>query len=306
MTAEDVPSRRAPNRSWLFIPGDSEKKLAKAGGLAADALIFDLEDAVAPERKDAARELVPALLQDTPAAERRSEYWVRINPLDSGLALVDLAAIVEGAPDGVVLPKAEGPEDLLRLSDFLSALEVRAGLKEGEIDILPVATETPAACFRLGDYADLALPRLRGLSWGAEDLSAALGAATNRDASGDFAPAYRLVRSLTLLGAHAAGVEAVDTLHADFRDAEGLRASSSAARSEGFTGRLAIHPAQVEPINASFSPSAEEVDHARSVVAAFAAQPGAGTVGLDGKMLDRPHLKQAETVIAQAEAYGAA
>ena len=286
-------------RSLLFIPGDSEKKLGKADGCGADAVILDLEDAVAPASKATARTLVAQFLAERPRERRAMQIWVRINPLDGDLALGDLAAVVSGAPDGIMLPKAEGPEDCLRLSHYLDALEAQAGAAAGSIGIIPVATETAAAPFRLGAYARARLPRLVGLTWGAEDLSAAVGASTNLDPAGDWALTYRLVRSLTLLAAHAAGVQAIDSLFADFRDDAGLRRSSRAARSEGFTGRLAIHPAQVAGVNEGFTPSEEEVLHARRVVAAFA-ETTTGTVGLDGKMLDMPHLKQAKRVLAQA------
>jgi citrate lyase subunit beta/citryl-CoA lyase len=286
-------------RSLLFIPGDSEKKLGKADSTGADALILDLEDSVAPQNKGPARELVRAFVAERPRGSRKSQLWVRINPLDSGLAEDDLAAVVAAAPDGIMLPKVDGPADVLALSGQLDGYgDAAAGIR-----ILPVATETATSPFTLGDYAKTRIDRLLGLTWGAEDLSAGLGASTNLDPAGGWAFTYRLVRSLTLLGAKAAGVQAIDTLYVDFRDEAGLRESSRASRAEGFTGRLAIHPAQVEPINQSYMPSAQEVEHARRVVAAFADNPGAGTVGLDGKMIDRPHLKQAEAVIAIAEAY---
>lgn len=285
-------------RSLLFVPGDSEKKLGKADGAGADALIIDLEDSVAAENKPAARALAAAFLRDRPWDRRQSQLWVRINPLDSGLAEDDLAAIAEVQPDGIVLPKAEGPADVLALSAMLDL----SG--DHSARILPVATETASAPFALGEYAKANLDRLLGLTWGAEDLSAALGASTNLAPDGRWAFTYRMVRSLTLLGAKAAGVQAIDTLYVDYRDEAGLRDSSRSSRAEGFTGRLAIHPAQVGPINESYMPSQSEVDHARRVVDAFAADPGAGTVGLDGKMLDRPHLRQAEAVLAEAAAYG--
>ena len=287
-------------RSLLFIPGDSRKKLDRGEAAGADALILDLEDSVAPANKMRARALVAAFLRERPRGQRGCGLWVRVNPLDTELALGDLAAVVAAGPDGVMLPKANGPEDVRRLSYFLDALEAQGGVAAGSVKILPVATETAVAPFRLGDYAAAGLARLAGLTWGAEDLSAAIGASTNLDGTGQWALTYRLVRSLTLLAAHAAGVQAVDTLYADYKDDAGLRAACRAARAEGFSGRLAIHPAQVAGINESFSPSAEEVAHARRVLAAFAAAPGAGAVGLDGKMLDIPHLKQARNVLAQA------
>lgn len=289
-------------RSWLFIPGDSERKLAKADLSGADAIILDLEDAVALSQKPAARERVRAFLDARPRGGRASQYWVRINPLNEG-ALADLSAIVGGAPDGIMVPKIHGPDDIRRLSHHLEALEVREGVPEGTIGILPVATETPAGALRLYAFADTVLPRLVGLTWGAEDLSTAVGATSNLDASGEWAFTYRWVRSGMLLAAKAVGVQAIETLYVDYRDEDGLRASCRAAAQEGFTGRIAIHPAQVATINECFVPSPEDLEYAQRVVAAFAASPGAGTVGLDGKMLDIPHLKQAQQIMAAAEAY---
>lgn len=291
-----------PLRSLLFIPGDSDKKIAKAAECGADAVIFDLEDAVAPANKPLARSMVAAHLKANPRGARPLQYWVRVNPLDSGLTLADLAAVIPGAPDGIVQPKIDGPDDVRQLSHYLDAFEAAAGIAAGSTRIIPVATETAVAPFNLGSFAQAGLARLAGLTWGGEDLAAALGASTNRDAGGDWAFTYRMVRSLTLLAAHAAGVQAIDTLHANFRDEDGLRTSSAMARGEGFTGRLAIHPAQVAIINAGFTPSAADVDHARRVVAAFAADPDVGTVAMDGRMLDRPHLKAAQRVLALAEA----
>jgi citrate lyase subunit beta / citryl-CoA lyase len=287
-------------RSFLFVPGDSERKLGNADDSGADALILDLEDSVAPDCKPRARELVPGFLKDRAKAGRKSQLWVRINPLDTAHALADLAAVAAAAPDGLVLPKANGPMDVVRLSHYLEALETQAGLELGSIRILPVATETAAAPFKLGEYASAGLNRLWGLTWGGEDLATALGASTNRESSGEWAFTYRMARSLTLLAARAAGIQPIDTVHVDFRDEAGLRSSSRASRAEGFTGRLAIHPAQVPVINESYLPSAEEIEHARRVVAAFDAAPGAGTVGLDGKMIDVPHLKQARAVLGEA------
>ena len=292
-----------PIRSFLFIPGDSEKKLGKADGAGADALILDLEDSVSPDNKPVARELIPAFLRARPKAKRASQIWVRINPLDTDLALTDLVAVVAAAPDGLILPKANGPSDVLKLSHYLDALEAKTYVAAGSIKILPVATETAISPFRLGDYAGAGLTRLLGLTWGAEDLAAALGASTNRGADGRWALTYQMVRSLTLLAARAADVQPIDTLYVDFRDDDGLRASSRASRAEGFTGRLAIHPAQVAAINESYRPSAEEIAFAVRIIAAFDAVPGVGTVGLDGKMLDIPHLKQARAIVAQAAAY---
>ena len=290
-------------RSLLFVPGDSDRKMARIDGCGADAVILDLEDAVAPAEKPAARTRVAALLASRPHGGRTPRLWVRINPLDTAEALLDLAAVVPGAPDGIVQPKIDGPEDVRRLSHYLDALEAAHGLAAGSIPILPVATETAAAPFALGGFAGAGLDRLAGLTWGAEDLASALGASGNRDADGGWTFTFRLVRSLCLMAAHAAGVPAIETLHADFRDEPGLAETSRAARAEGFSGRLAIHPAQVAAINSAFVPSADEAAEARRVVAAFDAAPGAGAVSLDGRMLDRPHLTAALRTLAQAEAF---
>ena len=289
-----------PLRSFLFVPGDSEKKLAKVDGCGADAVILDLEDSVAPANKAVARDLVSAFLKARPREGRTVQLWVRVNPFDTGLTADDLAAIVPGDPDGIMQPKIDGPEDVRALSTQLDTLEAAHGLAAGAIRILPVATETPIAPFRLGDFATAGLTRLAGLTWGAEDLSAALGASTNLGADGAWAFTYQMVRSLTLLAAHAAGVPAIDTLYVDFRDDDGLRAASRAARAEGFSGRLAIHPAQVADINAAFSPSDAEIAIARRIVAAFEAAPAVGTIGIDGKMYDLPHLKAARRTLAMA------
>lgn len=295
-----------PLRSLLFIPADSEKKLGKVDACGADAVILDLEDSVSAANKPLGRDLVVAFLAARSPGNRNPQLWVRINPLDSGLSDIDLAAVVGGAPDGIMLPKANGPDDVRALSDRLDVLEAKHGLEHGSIKIIPVATETAIAPFHLGGYATANLVRLAGLTWGAEDLSAALGASTNLDANGEWAFTYKLVRSLTLMAAHAAGVQAIDTLFVDFRDEAGLLAASRTARGEGFTGRLAIHPAQVAPINEGFMPTANEIAHAQRIVDAFAASPGVGTVGIDGRMIDRPHLKAAEKLLAQARSNTAA
>jgi citrate lyase subunit beta/citryl-CoA lyase len=286
-------------RSFLFVPGDSEKKLTKGEGSGADALILDLEDSVAATRKPLAREMVHAYLAARPA-QRAAELWVRINPAgDSGLD--DLVAIVRARPDGIVVPKTSHPSELASLSHFIDALERRDGVTT-PLRLMPVATETARAPFGLAAYHDFPLARLFGLTWGAEDLSAALGASTNRNAKGEWAYTYRMVRSLCLLAAKAAGVAAIETLYADFRDTTGLKADCAEASSEGFTGRIAIHPDQVATINEAFTPSPQEIAHARRIIDVFAAVPGAGVVGLDGKMLDMPHLRQAEHVLARASA----
>jgi len=262
-----------------------------------------LEDSVGSAAKDAARDQLRGFLRDHPKPGRPAQFWVRINAFDTGLALADLAAVIPGAPNGIMLPKANGPRDAETLSHYLDALETAAGLPAGAIKILPVATETALAPFHLGDYATAGLSRLHGLTWGAEDLATALGASRNTDETGAWGFTYRMARSLTLLAAHAAGVQAIETLYVDFRDDAGLLAACRAARAEGFSGRIAIHPAQVVTINTAFTPSAEEIAFARRVIAAFAAAGDAGTVGLEGKMLDIPHLKQARNTIALADAF---
>ncbi len=285
-------------RAWLFVPGDSEKKLAKADGIGADVLILDLEDAVAAERRPAARELVREYLAAR-RGKRRSQLWVRVNPLSSADALLDLAGVMPGAPDGIVVPKTDSGDDVARLSHYLAALEAREAIAQGQTRILPVATETARALFHLGTYAGVT-PRLAGLTWGAEDLPAALGASTNRGPDGELAFPYQLARALCLAGAVAAGVQPVDTVYPDFRDSAGLEKTCARARMDGFTGKIAIHPDQVGVIQTAFSPTDDEIARARRVVAAFKANPSAGTVGLDGQMLDKPHLTQAERVLALA------
>jgi citrate lyase subunit beta/citryl-CoA lyase len=283
-------------RSFLFVPGDSEKKLAKGDGSPADALILDIEDSVAPSRKAIAREMVREYLAAR-AGARSSELWVRVNPINAG-GLDDLVAVVRARPDGIMVPKVDHPSDLVRLGHFIEALEKRDDIAK-PIRFLPVSTETAKAPFGLSAYGETAIPRLFGLTWGAEDLSTAVGASTNRDPQGSWAFTYRMVRSMCLLAAKAAGVQAIETLYANFRDEAGLRADCAEASREGFTGRIAIHPDQVAPINEVFSPSKDEIAFAQRVVAAFSAEPGVGVVGLDGKMLDIPHLRQAEQVLAR-------
>jgi citrate lyase subunit beta/citryl-CoA lyase len=272
-------------RSLLFVPGDRPERMVKALGLGADALILDLEDSVAPGAKAAARAQVAAFL----AEPRTMPLFVRINPLDSGLADDDLAAVLPGKPDGIMLPKAEGGASL-------AALDARLN---GDIAILPIATETPAAMFALGTYGGVT-DRLVGLTWGAEDLPAAIGAATSREADGSYTAPYQLARSLTLFGAHAAGVAAIETVYPDFRDLDGLAAYAARGRRDGFTGMMAIHPSQVAVINAAFTPSIEERAKAQAIVDLFAAHPGAGALQLDGRMVDAPHLKAAKALLALA------
>jgi Citrate lyase beta subunit len=291
-------------RSMLFVPGDSERKLEKSKQSSADALVLDLEDSVAPSRKGVARDMVKEYMAGD---DIRSglQLWVRINPLTSADALPDLAAVIAARPAGILQPKVDGPADVQRLSNYLDVLEVREGIPAGSISILPVVTETAQAPFSLGSYHTAGLSRLFGLTWGAEDLSSAIGAATNLDDDGRWSLTYRIVRSFTLLAAKSCGIEAIETLYTDYRDETGLRKSCQAARREGFSGRFAIHPDQVGPINESFTPSIEDVAFAEEVIAAFAKAPDSGTVGVNGKMLDRPHLVQAQKVLALRDAYGA-
>ena len=286
-------------RSWLFVPADDEAKLAKAWAAGADAVILDLEDSVALERKPHARALAMEFLQARPQP-RATQAWVRINPMSGSLAEDDLAVVIAGAPDGVVLPKPDSAADVAALSSRLDGLEEAAGLESGAIRILPIATETPRALFGLGRYADLRPGRLMGLTWGAEDLSAAVGAETNRAPDGGYTDLCRLARSLCLAGAAAAGVPAFETVYPAFKDTAGLAAYAEQGRREGFAGMLAIHPAQVETINRVFTPSAEAVARARRIVALFDANPGAGVLSLDGQMIDAPHLKQALRLLGRS------
>ena len=282
-------------RSFLFVPADSEKKLEKAASLDADALILDLEDSVAAEARPRAREIAKAFL----TARRRPSLWVRINPIDTDDALLDLEAVVPAAPAGIVLPKPRAATDVVTLSERLAELEQEASLPSGATRVLPIVTERPEAVLAVHGYTR-ETPRLAGLTWGAEDLSAALGAAATRFDDGRWRPPYELARSLCLLAAAAAAVPAIDTVYTDYRDLDGLARYAADARRDGFSGMLAIHPAQVPVINEAFAPTAEEIEEARRVVAAFEAHPGAGTVGLDGRMLDRPHEERARRVLELA------
>ena len=276
-------------RSLLFVPGDRPERFAKAAATGADALILDLEDAVVPARKAEAREAIRAWIE-APRDEGAPAVFVRINPIATDEAAADLAALAGLRPDGIVLPKAEGAATVATLVARLP----------GDYAVLPIASETPAAVFTLGSYAEAA-GRLAGLTWGAEDLPAAIGAVTSREADGGYTDPYRVVRALTLFGAHAAGVPAIETVYPDFRDLDGLATYAARGRRDGFTGMMAIHPAQVEPINRAFTPTEAEVAHARAVIAAFAANPEAGALQLGGKMIDAPHLKAAHRLLALAE-----
>lgn len=280
-------------RSFLFVPGDSARKIEKAAASDADALILDLEDSVAPSSRAQARATVSAALAGLDKA------WVRINALDTEDADLDLEAVLPGAPAGIVLPKPESAADAVELAARLDELERELGIAVGSTRILPVCTERPEALFSLGGYVG-ATDRLAGLTWGAEDLAAAVGASANRDADGGWTEPYRLARSLCLFAAAAAGVAAIDTVYTDFGDADGLERFAADARRDGFSGMLAIHPAQIDVINAAFEPSPAEVERAERIVDLFADNPDAGTLGLDGTMIDRPHLKQAERIVALA------
>ncbi|WP_439575554.1 HpcH/HpaI aldolase/citrate lyase family protein [Phreatobacter sp.] len=291
-------------RSLLFVPGDSEKKLSRAMASGADALIIDLEDSVAAEMKPAAREATCAFLVAHRALAGRPRLMVRVNALDTGLTDDDLAAVMPGRPDLIMLPKAGGGADVALLDGRIAVHEALNGIEDGVTGILPVATETAAAVFQLGTYAG-ASARLAGLTWGAEDLSADISAETNRAPDGRHTEPFRLVRSLCLFGAVAAGVQPIDTVFPAFRDEAGLRLECEEARRDGYTGKMAIHPAQVPVINAVFSPDAASIEEARRVVAAFAAQPAAGVVNIGGEMFDRPHLKRAERLLARAAAFAA-
>lgn len=286
-------------RSWLFVPGDSEKKLLKTAETGAHALIVDLEDAVAVSAKPAARRITRDWLEvhKRQITMRKQARWVRINAVETGLWQEDLAAVMSGAPEGIMLPKAEGPEQLRQVAAQIYELEQRHGIPNGQTRLLPLVSETPRAALTISAYMDASMPRLTGLTWGAEDLSAELGAARKRDANGQWTDSFRFVRAQTLLVAHARGVWAIDTLYADFRDLEGTKRAAEAARADGFAGMLAIHPSQVPLINAAFTPSEEELAHARAIVDAFAANPGVGALQLNGRMLDQPHLRQAKALL---------
>ena len=291
-------------RSWLFVPGDSEKKLSKAAATGADVLILDLEDSVAAENKAFARDMTASWL----AAHRpqvtdgkRLGRWVRINALDSRMWRDDLVAVMLGAPDGIMLPKSAGPESIQQLSAEIYELESRSGLAPNSVKIMPLVSETAAAALTIPAYANISAPRLVGLTWGAEDLSAAIGATRKRDTDGRWTDTFRFARTQTLLAAHARGAMAIDTLHADFADAKGLKRAADEARADGFSGMLAIHPAQVPIINEAFTPTEEELAEARAIVAAFKANPGAGTLQIDRRMIDMPHYKLAQRILGIEE-----
>lgn len=284
-------------RSYLFVPADSPRKMEKALASGADSLILDLEDSVAPANKVAARAIIADFLNAQAGTEGPALY-VRINAFDSGLSDDDLTAIVPMAPAGIVLPKCACGADVAALGALIGAAEADAGLADGGIAIVPIATETPDAIFNLGTYAG-ASARLSALSWGAEDLSAAIGALTNRDKNGAWTTPYTVVRTLALMGAAAADIDPVDTVYTNFRDHDGLARECAEAARDGFVGKLAIHPAQIPIINEAFTPSAATIAEARKIIALFN-ESGDGVAGLDGEMLDRPHLRRAERIVARA------
>ena len=282
-------------RSFLFVPGDSTRKFESARKTKADALILDLEDSVAPDQKAGARDIVRQMLK---ANDGRQKLYVRVNALDTGLTLADLAAIVPEKPDGIILPKCEGGADIDKLSLYLDAFETAYGVAAGSIRIIPVASETAMAVLKLDTFAGCS-KRLWGLTWGGEDLAASLGATRNRT-NGKFHSPYLLARDLCLIGAVAAGVVPIDTIYADIDDLEGLKEEAIAARRDGFLGKMVIHPKHIDVVNAAFTPSDEEVAHARQIVEAFAQNPTAGVVRIDGKMVDKPHLRAAQKVLGLA------
>jgi citrate lyase subunit beta/citryl-CoA lyase len=286
-------------RSLLFVPADSDRKLAKSLSAGADALILDLEDAVAADRKQIAREMARDFLAAAKAREGRPRLYVRINSLATDYWGADLDAVVPVSPDGIMIPKPRSGEDVHQLSLALGHLEERAGLPQSGIRIMAIATEVPVCVLNMASFIE-ASSRLEALTWGAEDLSAEVGSSATREASGTFTSPYRLARDLTLFTAAAANLQPIDTVFIDFRDLDGLKQEAMIAARDGFTGKLAIHPDQVAIINAAFTPSEREIERARGIVAMFKASPEAGVISLNGQMYDRPHLTRAERVLARA------
>ncbi|MET3580922.1 citrate lyase subunit beta/citryl-CoA lyase [Mesorhizobium robiniae] len=289
-------------RSLLFVPGDSEKKLEKAFGAGADVVIVDLEDSVAPQNKVLARDTAAHFITEH-RHQTKSAIYIRINDLSTGLTDDDLAAVVPVKPDGIMLPKSNSGQDVQHLSAKLRVHEAENGVPDGGIKILPIVTETAAGVLAAATYAK-ASARLAGITWGAEDLSAAIGARAARDENGRYTDVFRFARTMTILAASAAEVAAIDTVFPGFRDMAGFEAECAQAERDGFTGKMAIHPAQVPVINAVFTPSTEAVKHSMAVVQAFEAAGNPGVVGIDGKMYDRPHLRLAERLLARARATG--
>lgn len=286
-------------RSLLFIPGDSERKLAKGMEAGADVLLLDLEDSVGAERKAEARRITSAFIGES-RAKSPAALYVRVNDFTTGLTDDDLAAIMPARPAGIMLPKATGAKDIERLSAKLRVHEAENGIGDGATRIVAIITETAAGVLAASTFHE-AMPRLAGVTWGAEDLSADIGARTPRDESGRYTEVFRLARTLTVLAASAVQAAAIDTVFVNFRDMEALRAECVEAERDGFTAKMAIHPAQVPVINEVFTPSAETVAHSRAVVEAFAAAGNPGVIGIDGHMYDRPHLRRAERILARAK-----
>jgi len=283
-------------RSMLFVPGDRPERFAKAEASGADAVILDLEDAVTPEKRPEARRAIAAHLA---GPQRAVPLWVRINPVETDDALLDLAAIMDGRPDGILLPKPRDGADVHRASHWLEAHEARCGYARDSVALIPLITESAAALLKAASFVDLPA-RVAGLTWGAEDLAADLGASGNKSADGEYEFTYQLARSMCLLAAAAAGVPAIDTIDTEFKDGVAIERRARAARRQGFAAKLAIHPAQVAPIHAAFTPTADELRWAERVIEAFAAAPGSGAVAFEGGMLDKPHLRQAERLLAAA------
>lgn len=294
---KNEPENKMKMRSWLFAPGDSEKKMAKACGSDADIALLDLEDAVTPENKSLARTMVHDFLKAN--AAYRARLWVRINPFDGPHTLADLAAIMPAHPGGIMLPKVYSRADVEKLDHCLSALEVANGIAQGSTPVIVLITETAEAMFHTGSYKGA--PRVIALTWGAEDLADSIGASSNKNTDGSYGFTYEFARTLTLLGAATAGVAAVETISADYKDMAALRLRAEKVRRDGFRGMLAIHPAQIDVINAAFTPSADEIAQAREIVSIFDANPGVGAIGYKGGMLDRPYLSRALQLLAQMD-----
>jgi len=290
-------------RSLLFTPGDSERKLAKGPASGADVILIDLEDAVAPEGKKAARAMTAEFLSTLERTDDTPPLYVRINDLESGMAEADLEAVVPARPDGIMLPKAKSGADIQTLSAMLDGLEKKVGLETGSLSILVLALETPEGIINITSFNECG-PRVTGYTWGAEDLAATIGASANRDETGRYSEPFALARNLCLFAAASAGVDAIDTVYTNFRDSEGLERDAREAARDGFSGKMAIHPDQISVINTAFTPDADQIAHAERIIAAFSAAPGAGAVGLGGKMIDQPHLKMAQRTLKQARQAG--
>lgn len=283
-------------RSMLFVPGDRPERFEKAEASGADAVILDLEDAVAASQRPKAREAITAHLQ---RSSRPVPLWVRINPIDSPDALIDLAAVVPARPDGLLLPKARDGRDVMRFDYWLEALEASHGLVAGGIKVIPMITETAGAMLQLASFVPTPA-RVVGMTWGAEDLATELGAAASRDEAGRYDMPYQMASAGCLFTAAAAGVSAIDTVDTEIKDIAAVEQRACASRRSGYVAKLAIHPAQIPALHGAFTPSAAEVAHAEAVLAAFSTSPGVGALRVDGKLVDRPHLLQAERVLAAA------